>query len=526
MQKSKQLILVALESAEAVLAEKWMEEGHLPNLKRLRSEGVWSRISSPAYISSGCVWPSLTVGVNPGKHGFVFFHRQLKNGTYRIVKRYSDQVPFDYFWIPLSKADKRVAIMDVPLTRPQKELNGAFFCNWGDEHPGWKPDSIPKSLLPELIQKFGQHPLHEWYQFNPDSIEDWKVFRDKLQKGVQQRTKLSRYMLGKEKWDFAFINFSEPHWAGHMAWHIHDETHPQHDSQLRKECGDIIRQNFVDLDSALGEIAKDNPDANLMVISHIGMTGQTGGELLTEEILGRLGLSGQPKGKKKNKGLMKTLMPGSMGISAAVQNIESLISPKLMTAVKKAIPERLWDDWTRRFLSMGTNWSNSKAFLVPGDHASLIRVNLQGREPKGKVAPGQEYKQLLSDIADAFNELKDVETGKPAVARIEYIQDTIWGDYADEFPDLAIIWREGSPLEAIESERLGRIELKEFHKRSGGHNDNGFFIFHGPDFKKGMELDSADTLDIVPTIFSLLNVSAPDYIDGKSLFDTVTNHEA
>jgi len=101
-----------------------MQEGKLPHLSNLKNTGVWSRISSPAYISSGCVWPSLTVGINPGKHGFVFFHRQLKSGTYRIIKKYAEEVPYDSFWIPLSKAGKLVAVMDVLLASPQTELNG------------------------------------------------------------------------------------------------------------------------------------------------------------------------------------------------------------------------------------------------------------------------------------------------------------------------------------------------------------------------------------------------------------------
>ncbi|NNF36023.1 MAG: nucleotide pyrophosphatase, partial [Saprospiraceae bacterium] len=62
MKKSPQLILIVLESTEVELVEKWMSEGHLPNLKKLKEGGVYSRVTTPAYISSGCVWPSLTVG--------------------------------------------------------------------------------------------------------------------------------------------------------------------------------------------------------------------------------------------------------------------------------------------------------------------------------------------------------------------------------------------------------------------------------------------------------------------------------
>jgi predicted AlkP superfamily phosphohydrolase/phosphomutase len=522
MKKHSPVILIVLESVEPDLLDLWINEGHLPTLKKLRQNGAWGRITSPAYISSGCVWPSLTVGVNPGKHGFGFFHRQLKNGTYRIIKKYADDIPVEYFWIPLSRAGKKVAIMDVPITRPEKELNGCLFCNWGDEHPGWKPDSKPKDLLPEIIKKFGQHPLHEWYQFNPSSNEDWIAFRDQLQKGVEARTEVSKFVLQKEKWDMAIINYGESHWSGHMAWHIHDENHPQHDPQLRKECGNIILENYKDLDNGVSEIIKDQKDATVMVLSHIGMKCQTGGELLTTEILKKLGLSGTDSKPGAFKKIKNKIFPGSQGVSAAVQNVEKVIPPSLITKIKKFFPERLWDDWSRRYLSMGTNWANSKAFLVPGDHASLIRINLKGREPKGKVSPGVEYSALCKQIAEAFYELREVSTGKPVVTRIEFLKDTLWGDYVDELPDMAIIWRDGPPIEAVESEKLGRIELQEYHKRSGGHSEHGFFIMHGPDIKKGVEIKDADTLDIVPTIFSILKETPPDYLDGVSLINKVT----
>jgi predicted AlkP superfamily phosphohydrolase/phosphomutase len=260
-----------------------------------------------------------------------------------------------------------------------------------------------------------------------------------------------------------------------------------------------------------------------MVVSHIGMTGQTGGELLTTEILNRLGMAG----KKPKKGFISTfkekLFAGSQGVSQGVQIVEKVITPKMMTKIKKLVPERFWDDWTRRYLSLGTNWSKSRAFLVPGDHASLIRVNLKGRDPKGKVEPGEEYRALLKEISEAFYELKEVSTGLPAVSRIEFLQDTLWGDEIDEFPDIAIIWRQGNPIESVESERLGRIGLKEYHKRSGGHSERGFFIFNGPDIKKGLDLELSDTLDIVPTIFSIMSVDAPDYLDGVTLIDKIRN---
>ncbi|MBW2683841.1 MAG: alkaline phosphatase family protein, partial [Deltaproteobacteria bacterium] len=86
--EDKKIIVLVLESAEHSLIKKWADEGHLPVLSKLMQQGVWTKMESPGYISSGCVWASFTCGINPGKHGFGFFHRQLKSGTYRTIKKY------------------------------------------------------------------------------------------------------------------------------------------------------------------------------------------------------------------------------------------------------------------------------------------------------------------------------------------------------------------------------------------------------------------------------------------------------
>lgn len=525
MSQKKQVVLIVLEAAEVSLIEQWSREGRLPAIQRLMEQGVWCKMTSPGYISSGCVWPSLSVGINPGKHGFGFFHRQLKSGTYRIVKKYADELSYDCFWIPLSRAGKRVAIMDVPLTRPHPDINGVFFCRWGDEHPSWKPASMPVGLLDELTRKFGSHPLNDWYQDRLNTPEEWSEWVEQIRLGSQRRTEITKYVLRQEQWDLVVANYAEPHWAGHMGWHIHDKEHPEHDPELAARCGDVLLTVYEALDTAIAEIQAEAPDAVLMVISPIGMGAHTGMELMSPIILDRLGMGGELATKSIIGTLKRRLLPGGNGISNSVQRTEQIISPKLMTVVKKIVPERLWDDLTRRFLSLGTNWKDSKAFIVPGDNATLIRINLKGREPNGKVEPAAGYDELCEELATAFLELKETATGQPAVEKVVRLHEVLRGDCLQEMPDLAVIWRRGPPLRAVESERIGHIELEEFHKRPGGHLEPCFMLVAGPGIKKRAELQSGDLLDIVPTIFAILQTPAPDYLDGKSLLKDMTSEQ-
>ena len=91
------VIAVVPAAAEPALIDKWCEDGELPVMSALRRRGTWTRLDSPSYISSGCSWPTLNIGTNPAKHGVGFFHREIQNGTYNIIKKYADKVHGESF---------------------------------------------------------------------------------------------------------------------------------------------------------------------------------------------------------------------------------------------------------------------------------------------------------------------------------------------------------------------------------------------------------------------------------------------
>src|SRR6186997_3380276 len=164
MQSPSKTVDIGLEAADPVLLEKWCAEGELPNFGRLMAGGSYRKLHSSTSISSGATWPSITTGTSPAKHGMGFYHRQLKTGTYRLVKKYADEVRPDFFWKQMSDAGRRVAVFDIPVVYPLRDFNGAQIIGWGAEGLNWPQSSQPAGLLPEIFRKFGRHPLDGWYQ--------------------------------------------------------------------------------------------------------------------------------------------------------------------------------------------------------------------------------------------------------------------------------------------------------------------------------------------------------------------------
>lgn len=67
------VLVLGFDGMDPVLAEKWMEEGALPNLRRLRELGGYSRLRTSTPPQSPVAWSSFATGLQPGRHGIFDF---------------------------------------------------------------------------------------------------------------------------------------------------------------------------------------------------------------------------------------------------------------------------------------------------------------------------------------------------------------------------------------------------------------------------------------------------------------------
>ncbi len=79
-QESPKLIILGFDGADADLARQWMDEGKLPNLAKLRSEGTFSPLRSTIPSQTPVSWSTFATGLSPGRHGiFDFLKRSTKD---------------------------------------------------------------------------------------------------------------------------------------------------------------------------------------------------------------------------------------------------------------------------------------------------------------------------------------------------------------------------------------------------------------------------------------------------------------
>lgn len=145
----KRFVILGLDGMEPSLAEKYMAEGKMPNLSRLREQGSYMKLGTTAPPLSPVAWSSFLTACNPGKHNvFDFLTRDKRTylpllssvnirGASRVWK-------LGKYRIPIGKADIRLMrkgkpfwnllgdhgifcnIIRVPITFPPERLRGVL----------------------------------------------------------------------------------------------------------------------------------------------------------------------------------------------------------------------------------------------------------------------------------------------------------------------------------------------------------------------------------------------------------------
>ena len=264
-------------------------DGTLPTIRSLLSGGLVGDTMSVEGLYVGSTWPSFYTGVNPARHGF---HRltQIEPGTYEFYRCYPGEfIKREPFWNRLSRAGRRVAILDVPLSGISEGLNGIQIVEWGSHDAVYGFQTWPRELQPEVTRRFGNHPLGTCCDSDGRSARDFCRFRDHLIEGVRKKTELTLHYLEEDDWDFFAQVFTEGHCAGHQCWHLHDPAHPNHDRNMVSLTGDPIREVYGAIDRAIGEILAHVDEETLVVfLATHRMAHNSGMDFMLEGILEKL----------------------------------------------------------------------------------------------------------------------------------------------------------------------------------------------------------------------------------------------
>jgi predicted AlkP superfamily phosphohydrolase/phosphomutase len=172
----RKAIFLGLDGLDPNLVERFMADGDMPNLSRLREQGTYRRLRTTFPALSPVAWATFATGVNPARHNIFDFlnrgtlsympelssakvrppERVLRLGKYRFSLRRASvdlRRKSEPFWKILGRYAIRSTILRIPITFPPEPFNGrllsamatpdlrgtqgtfSWFSTRNDEHP-------------------------------------------------------------------------------------------------------------------------------------------------------------------------------------------------------------------------------------------------------------------------------------------------------------------------------------------------------------------------------------------------------
>ncbi len=496
MATGTRVLFIAVDAGDKDLIGQWADEGHLPTFRSLSERGAWGPTANPVGLFVGSIWPSFWTGLSPGRHGRYCF-TQLRTGTYDVYPVDVSEATGVPFWETLSRMGQRVAIVDVPKSTLSTNLNGIQAADWGTHDPTLPFRTWPESLAREIETEIGTHPVgancDAYHERGPGGLES---LREALLSGVERKERLTAHLLERGGWDLFLTVFSESHCAGHQFWKVHDPKHPRHDTEAAKKQGDPLRDVYVALDAAIGRlIARASPDTAVFVLASHGMGPHYDATFLLDRMLRRI--------------FGKPATPETTGWKGVARSMWRRIPRGWRQRLR---PVR--DGAKRALGDADTDPASLPCFTVPNnDVYGAIRVNLVGREPKGRVQPGAEYEAVCESLTRDLLAFVNLDTGRPLVRRVVRAAELYRGERVRDLPDLLVEWDRDAPITNVFSEKTGPIHGVFAGQRTGDHKPEGMIFAYGPGIAPGRLRQPVSILQFAPTIAARLGVSLPD-VDG------------
>jgi predicted AlkP superfamily phosphohydrolase/phosphomutase len=452
-----------------------LAEGWLPNLADLLGRGAMAPIVDTQEILTPASWPTLNRGVVAARHGQLA-DRELLSGTYRQVPVRAERADVPPFWRYLGDAGLRSTIASVYNAPLLADLPGTQVIGWGSHDPYTTKESGPRSAPPGVIRELERIVGHRTLRYGlklPRTTEDALSYLDRTLHGIEQQGLALAHLMKSTEWDFFFGAVADGHEAGHVLWAHHDAGHPRHDPNAPERLRRGLMEVYGAIDRQLGRLLEEiTTDDVVLVVTPYGMgpnpcLDALGPRILeTADYLRRFPAGDIPPGSERRLRALAT----------ARRAVHRLVPAGLRPALGRLVPrDRLVD----ALAFADVDWSCTRAFAVWGDGSTLVRVNLEGREPAGTVS-ADNYESVRDDLIALFEELVDADTGEPMVRRATRFEEVGGGPVRGGLPDVCVQWRRGQRPRAIHSKRVGELVPDELVSPRSVHWTNGFLIGAGP----------------------------------------------
>ncbi len=494
------VVLLGFDAADPDLVERWAREGKLPAMADLMARGTWARTSGEELLFEHGVWSSLLSGVSVARHGFHFFWQPVP-GSYGLELKRGRDLGVAPFWAELAGSERSVLVLDPPDVAPVPGVRGMQVSEWAthSHYPPLALSAEPASAVAAVRRAFG--PREQIGEKIGATVAEDRSIVDRLIARAARKGACVRDLLAQGDHDLVVAVFAEAHTGGHQAWEYRRDAKgdgPRADHGM----GDALLRLYRAVDDEIGRIvAALPPSATVFVTSSVGLLAQYPIEELTESFCRQLGYQAAPQATPSDGAPQKRTLTSVL---------RSLVPERARNLVSRFLPFHVQARLLSEKFAASTDWSRTTAYAPPGYYTGCVRVNLQGREPMGIVAPGVEYDAVLARLEEDFHALRHAETGEPVIARTVRTREAFGGEVHPALPDLIVFWREHDrPLLRLTHPRAELTQTPHAFHRGSHHIAEGLLVAAGPAVRAAGRASEVNPLALAPTLLALLGVPAP-----------------
>lgn len=489
------VVIIGLDGACPDLIQRWGAAGHLPNLWRLAQDGVLLRLRSTMPPVTAPAWVSFMTGKNPGKHG-VFNFRNFDVANYAgtgeaATLASSSAINGETIFEIASRAERRVAAINVPVTYPPFPVNGVLVSGIPVVPDFRRAYTWP----PELSQEIGA-----WSLYNR-GVEE--LTREQQLQAIDfwtdKHTETAVGLMARERWDLLTVVLRNTDEAIHYFWWDDVPDAP----------GEVIREQYMRADEAVGRLVAAAPDdATVIVMSdhgagphprrivHLNAWFVERGMMVRSQETPRMSLAG-----------------------ALARRVRDAIPRQMRITLRDRLPQTLQERLFGHLRQLtGMDWGRTRAFRVPMfTMVEGVHFNVRGRQKEGIIAPGEEYEAYRERVVEELIAARDPATGEPFVSDVLRREDVYTGPFVDRAPDLLVQFRDGyTGGPGTDPDNIFE-QGEATNEWSGTHRVDGVLIAWGSRVRHMPEAGDAHIEDVAPTALYLMGVPIPDDIDGRVL---------
>lgn len=486
------VLILGIDGGTWTALQPALDRGDMPFLKNLIKSGASGVLESTIPAITPAAWAGFQTGMNPGDHGVFDFYRWDKSEkTLHLVQSQDLSLTL---WDIVSRNQKKVGVLNVPMTYPPKPINGYMVS--GVLTPSLKSDfTYPSQLAAELLRAVPQYRIINAQDAEQDMpLVQFESYVTLMADMARYRADAAEHILRKEPLDVFMAHFMSSDVLQHRLWCYMDNTNPLYDAKKHEF---IIKHFYRPLDQALQKVHQafaqngNNNDFTTLVLSDHGFQ--------SHYKTCNLGLWSYQQGYLK-------LNPRSEKIPVMKKLTKTLRIGKLLTTM---LPRKTVANMERSLrLDTGRfDWNHSTLFCLGSSGEAFIHLLESNDQDKIRTA-----KQLIEKLY----QIEDPENHTSVVKQVYSKEELYHGKFFDNMPDLVIVPTPGYSFTSVfreDSELFHSVTLGK-NTHMGMHHPDGILVAAGNAIKTQNDIRT-QIVNMAPTILYCLGLPLPKNSDGK-----------